>query len=433
MHILFRAFISPVFIAGMALLLPGCGGGGGTTTAVSPSKTISVTLTDVLNNPVANVLVQLDQNGATATTNASGIATFSGIATGAHDIHMFPAAGSGFQWESIYQTTAGTVQWVMSKNESSYVEFTGTLSNYAGTTLQLLLEDATYGQGFQKYCTVTGASYTCSVQADGIPTGSSGSFNLWALEHNAAGDVTDAVKLRDKSTYTVTTTAQGGTAVTQNITFNAVKPATSNLLTVDTVTPPAGVTVQHISGFMPVPLTGAFMGSTAAFGTPIVAYDPFPSGSGAWTFLDDAVGSTVTWGRFIKSTPGASIAASTSSITSLPVIAPQIATGQSNYKITFTPANGISTYHQLTIQNSTATKTLWNISLLSSATSATLPTIPASVTAILTSGASYKMQLAGAEIGTVNYEQVIAGQYDPTYLSYSDIEVVYSSTVNLTR
>jgi len=30
-------------------------------------------------------------------------------------------------------------------------------------------------------CTVTGATYTCSVQADGIPIGSGGSFNLWAV------------------------------------------------------------------------------------------------------------------------------------------------------------------------------------------------------------------------------------------------------------
>jgi len=42
---------------------------------------------------------------------------------------MFPATGSGFAWESIYQTTSSTVQWTMSKNDTSYVEYSGILTN----------------------------------------------------------------------------------------------------------------------------------------------------------------------------------------------------------------------------------------------------------------------------------------------------------------
>jgi len=109
------------------------------------------------------------------------------------------------------------------------------------------------------------------------------------------GDVSDGVKLQNKASYAVTTTARGGTAIPQNIALNAVKPATANLLNVNTVTPPPGVT------------------------------------------------------------------------------------------------------------------------------------------AILTNGAAYKMQFAGVEIGNVTFEQGVAGQYDPTYLSYADIEVVQSSTVGFTR
>ncbi len=154
--LVFSPFIIGVLVAGLS---SGCGGGGGSTAApAAATKTITVTLNDVLGNAVANVLVQLDQSGATATTNASGVATFAGAATGAHDIHMFPAAGSGFQWESIYQTTTSAVQWQMSKNDISYVEFSGTLSNYTGNSLDLLLEDTTNGRGFNNTCTVTGAT-----------------------------------------------------------------------------------------------------------------------------------------------------------------------------------------------------------------------------------------------------------------------------------
>ncbi len=422
-----------IFAIGSLMTLSGCGGssgGGGATTAAATTKTITVTLTDVLGNGVANVLVQLDKNGATATTNTSGVATFSGAATGAHDIHMFPSAGSGYQWESIYQTTSSTVQWEMSKNETSYVEYSGTLTNYAGSYLELLLEDTTTGQGFDNTCTVTGATYTCSIST-GAPIGTSGSFNLWALESNASGDVTDGVKLQDKATYTVTTTAKGGTAVTQNITFNATKPATSNLLTINTVTPPAGVTAQSIRGFTPLPFS-VQIGSSGAFGSPIVAYNPF-TGSSIWGEVDDYTAATnVTWARWIKAT-GATTPASTSSFTSLPAIVAQNAGGAANYKITFTPANGTSSMHLLTIQDSTATKTLWNIALPSSATSLTLPTIPSSVTAILANGAAYKMQLAGEEVGNLTFNQIVAGKYDPTGLSYTDIEVVFSSTVAFTR
>jgi len=429
MRFVFSPLIIGVLVAGLS---SACGGGGGAATPAAATKTITVTLNDVLGNAVANVLVQLDQSGATATTNASGVATFTGAATGAHDIHMFPAAGSGFQWESIYQTTTSAVQWEMSKNDISYVEFTGTLTNYAGNFLELLLEDTTNGRGFNNTCTVTGATYTCSLEGSGIPIGSSGSFNLWALESDVNGDVTDGVKLQDIATYTVTTTAQGGTAVTQNITLSAVKPTTSNLLIVNTVTPPAGVTVQAIRGFMPLPIN-AQLGSSAAFGSPIVAYNPFPAGSNAWAVVDNQSGGVVTWRRLTKSTPGATLAAATSSFTSLPVIAAQNASAVVNYSIAFTPANGTSSAHLLEIKNSAATKTLWNIALASTATSATLPSIPSSVTPVLANGAAYKMRLVGEEIGNLTFEQLVAGQYDPNISSYSDIEVALSSTVVFTR
>lgn len=428
-----RIAISPIFIGLLvAGLCSACGGGGGGAAVAPATRTITVALKDVLGNAVAKVLVQLDQSGATATTNASGVATFTGATTGAHDIHIFPAVGSGFQWESIYQTTTSAVQWQMSKNATSYVEFSGSIANLtAGSTLHLLLEDATTGQGFDHSCTVTGATYTCSLPASGVSIGSKGSFNLWALESDVNGDVTDGKKLQDKGTYTVTTTAQGGAAVTQNVTLHAVKLPVSNLLIINTVTPPAGVIPQYILGFMPLP-SNALIGSSAAFGSPIIAYNPFPAGSNVWAVVGGQT-TGATWIRFTKSTPGATLAAVTSSFTSLPAIAAQNAGGVVNYSITFTPAHGTFTGHSLEIENNAATKTLWNISTPPSITSVTLPTIPSAVTPVLTNGVVYKMQLTDVKIANVTFEQSVAGKYDPTLLSYSNMEAVFSSTVTFAR
>ncbi len=183
---------------------------------------------------------------------------------------------------------------------------------------------------------------------------------------------------------------------------------------------------------MPLPIN-AQLGSSAAFGSPIVAYNPFPAGSNAWAVVDNQSGGVVTWRRLTKSTPGATLAAATSSFTSLPVIAAQNGSSVVNYSITFTPANGTSSAHLLEIKNSAATKTLWNIALASTATSVTLPTIPSSVTPVLANGAAYKMRLVGEEIGNLTFEQLVAGQYDPNISSYSDIEVALSATVAFTR
>ncbi|MDQ6965111.1 MAG: hypothetical protein Q9M13_09360 [Mariprofundales bacterium] len=416
---------------GVVCLLAGCGSnsGGGTTTATT--KTITVTLTDgITGAAVANVVVQLDQAGATATTNASGVATFSGVSTGIHDIHMFPAATSGYQWESIYQTSASTIKWDLSKNDISYVEYSGTVTNLGvGDSLTLLLEDAATGNAFSNKCTVTGTSYTCSIKGDGIAIGASGAFNLWALEKNGSKTVVDGVQLQNKANYTVTTTARGGTAVIQNITFNTTLPANTNLLTIARVIPPAGVTATLTAATMPMPGFEP-MGYSTVLGNPIPAYNPFATTSPVWAWSSNVNNAgTLTWAILQKATIGASNINLKSSFTALPAIAAQNGQGAANPKIAFTPAQGSFSGHAITIDETATNKTLWNITTPTTTTSITLPTIPAAVTATLANGTTYNLTVMGMEIsGGTSYNNLVAGSYDPTLISYSDIELVQAAT-----
>ncbi len=423
--------------AAISLFAPGCGGSSSKgAAATSTTKTITVTVTDgVSGAAVSGVTVQIDQAGGTATTNASGVATFSGVSNGAHDIHIFPGATSGYQWESIYQTNATNIQWDLSKNDISYVEYQGTVTNLAvGDSLTLLLEDATNGEAYSAKCTVTGTSYTCSIKGDGIAIGSSGSFNLWALEKNASNTVVDGVQLQSKGTYTVTTTAKGGTPVTQNITFSATVPAATNLITIASVTPPAGVTATQTAATMPMPGFEP-MGYSTVLGNPISAYNPFAATSPVWAWSSDVNNAgTMTWGILQKSTIGTSNIKLTSSFTALPSISAQNGSGVTNPTIVFSPAQGTFSGHAITISETATGRTLWNITAPTTANSVTLPTLPTGVTAILSTGTAYNIQVMGLEIsGGSSYDKLVTGTYDPTMISYSDIEIVQTAIVTFTR
>lgn len=433
--------VAALFLLLGQFIIEGCSGGG---SEAATTKTMQITIRDTLGTPVSGVIVRLDANGPTATTDANGVAIFTGISTGAHDVHMFPPPG--YQWESIYQTTASYIQWRLTKNEISYVAFSGTISNLVpGNTLELLLEDAAVGEGFDSYDStgantckiINGASYSCVIQIDGVPAGSQGTFNLWAIERNASFTVVDAVQLQNKANFTITTfassTAAQLNANPQNIAMNAVKPATSHLLTVQSVTPPAGVTPSYYGVTKPLPGI-ALMAYSPSFPASFAAYDPF-SGTvvwgGAWA-IDNSTGS-FTWVKLQKSTKGNSISIATT-MTSLPAVSAQNAQGAANYSITFTPSKGTGISATLVVLSDRSTgKVLWNMVAPPTATSVTLPSIPTGVTSVLAQGATYKLEVSSIEVSGASYNQIVSGIYDPTFLSYSDLEIAAAIPVAFIR
>ncbi|MDX8408596.1 MAG: hypothetical protein R8J84_00930, partial [Mariprofundales bacterium] len=168
---------------------------------------------------------------------------------------------------------------------------------------------------------------------------------------------------------------------------------------------------------------------------PIPAYNPFATTSPVWAWSSDVTGAgVITWGILQKSTIGAANIKLTSSFTALPAVAAQNGLGAANPKIVFTPAQGTFSGHAITLDETATNRTLWNVTVPPTATSITLPTLPAGVTAILATGTAYNLDVQGLEIsGVTSYNNLIAGVYDPTLISYTDLELVQAATVSFTR
>ncbi|MDX8402426.1 MAG: carboxypeptidase regulatory-like domain-containing protein, partial [Mariprofundaceae bacterium] len=111
-------------LAAAALSLSACGGGGGGTTTpatgnqqqgganqgganpptVQPNTgTINVTVQRPDGTPMPGAVVVIDQNVKQASTNAQGVAALTGLAAGAHDVHVF---ADGYTWVSALQVNA---------------------------------------------------------------------------------------------------------------------------------------------------------------------------------------------------------------------------------------------------------------------------------------------------------------------------------------
>ena len=134
-----------------------------------------------------------------------------------------------------------------------------------------------------------------------------------------------------------------------------------------------------------------------------------------------------------KTTIGTANVTLVSSFTALPAISAQNLQGAINGVINFQPAQGAFTAHILTIDEQATARTLWNIVTPTSATSIALPTLPAGVTPILSNATTYDLTLDAVELsGGSTYGQLIAGNYDPSMISYSDIELAEAQT-SLTR
>ncbi|OIO72855.1 MAG: hypothetical protein COS35_04995 [Zetaproteobacteria bacterium CG02_land_8_20_14_3_00_50_9] len=405
-------------------------------TANSATKTISITLTDRAGAPAPGITVRIDQSGTTMVTDAAGKAAVSGLSSGAHDIHIFPSAASGFQWESIYRTSATQVAWTLSKNEVSFVEYSGTTTNMGtGNTLVLLLEDPATGDLFSQNCTTTVlGSYTCSIQVDGMPSGASGNFNLWALEKNTANTVINGIQLRQATTYSVNTVTQGNGNLVQNIVFSVLPQISSNQLTISNVTPPAGVTATAYAASAPTPLN--IIGVSTVLGNPVSAYNPFPAASPMWTMATNIdLAGNFFWALLSKKTAFFSNITLTSTFTGFPTILSQNMQAVGSASIQFQPAQGTFSAHQLKIKEQAAgNRTLWNITLPPTLSTFSLPDLPAGVAPVLANGTTYNVNLMAIAVsGSTSYDQFTGGIYDPSMLSYSDIELMKASAATLTR
>lgn len=199
----------------------------------SGSGSINLLVRDQNNAPLAGVVVQLNHNGATQTTDANGESSFAGL-SGKYDVHLFK---DGYSWESFYCVAPGQNVTVKAKlnnraeqAHSSKVVFNNSTSAYF--TLRLLdtngksVAASSYNSGNGSQAGQTYNDLYFDLPAGEVVTG-----ELWAFKTNSHGAFLDAVSLGPQSYTTIASNASPlvGDREQISINFNATAPATVDL------------------------------------------------------------------------------------------------------------------------------------------------------------------------------------------------------------
>ncbi|CAA0122738.1 Uncharacterised protein [Halioglobus japonicus] len=159
------------------------------------SGAINVVVRDQNGDPLAGAIAQLNNKGKTATTDANGEASFSGL-SGAQDLHLFK---DGYAWESFYCVAPGnnmTVQArLSSRTEPAYdskVNFQATPGNEYFTLR--LLDDEGRSIANRSHASGSGGDYgqTYGALYFTLPEGTEVNGELWALQVDRYGVLTGA-------------------------------------------------------------------------------------------------------------------------------------------------------------------------------------------------------------------------------------------------
>ncbi len=226
------------------LTLASCGGDSGTAAPTTASgTTVAPNTGTVTVNTAPNNVVSIGASGTNfKTADATGKAVFTGLTPGAVDVHVFSADGysaasyMGINSASIIDATGTTfssvdvyVQLVNPdiSGQSFYLESgTNLFSGFQNTTTGIV--------SFSVYNKPVGTTMTATVYAaQGAATSSAGN-----------GGVFGHAEVLNLGTQSFTTTAASGVAQA-NLTasFAATLPSVPTLATLQSVTPPAGMSV----------------------------------------------------------------------------------------------------------------------------------------------------------------------------------------------
>ena len=146
----------------MALLLFGlsaCGGGGGGVPGIPTipgipgggSGALTVNVYDSLAKPISGAVVTLDAAGATATTGATGKAVFSGLAAGAHDVHV---VATGYAVLSAYGVSVASINLTLN-SPTSHIRSQGLIRGFLSSDLISLLT--------VEWCRLANSAMACMV------------------------------------------------------------------------------------------------------------------------------------------------------------------------------------------------------------------------------------------------------------------------------
>ena len=170
------------------------------------SGAINVVVRDQNGDPLAGAVAQLNSQGSTATTDANGAVSFSGL-TGAQDVHLFK---DGYNWESFYCVAPGSDVTVQARLSSRTVAALGSKVNFQASpgieyfTLRLLDDDGR-SIGTRSNSSSSGAEYgqTYGSVYFSLPVDSGVTGELWALQVDRFGVLTGAQSFGQQAYTTI--------------------------------------------------------------------------------------------------------------------------------------------------------------------------------------------------------------------------------------
>jgi hypothetical protein len=343
-------------------------------------------------------VVSIGASGANAkVADATGKAVFTGLTPGAVDVHIFSADG--------YSATS-----YMGFNAASITDTNTTQSSVIDIYVQVINPNNTLGSFQTYYLTTATNTYT---GYDFLGTGNV-SLNLWdiapgttvsgtlyvaqglatSLAGNSAFGASEKVNL---GVISLATRATSG-AVQQSFVANfaATPPAAPTLVTLQSVTPPAGMTMAA-AGFGNVYVSMATVGAGLTLPDTIASV---PLGDASYYVF--ASSATASWTKFGKFTVGGTLSVAASLTT-----APTMAAGQAGAMLSWT--NGTATPLVVVNVYDAGFRHDWTIFAAGSTTSVTLPTVPSIATAPLAVGTAYSVDMNNyKEFSGASYEQIIS-------------------------
>ncbi len=401
-----------------AISLASCGGGGdsgttsGGTTGVS-ANTGTVTVTTLPGN-----VVSIGASGTNfKTADATGKAVFTGLPAGAVDVHVFSTDG--------YSATS-----YMGINSATVVDTTAGVGSVVDVYVQVVNADV-YGQNLYLH--------TADNDYVGSPINFAGTYSFYLYDKPAGTAISGTLYMaQGQATSSANAIYGQGEAVNLgNVSFTTQDPATSTvqqnftatfsatpvtvplLATVQSITPPLGLSVKSLNVgdayiFAKAPATNMLFPDT------IHAAD---TGIHTWfIYSADAAAPATTKEWFYQApfTVGASLSA-TATLTAFPTVA----ANQAGSTISWTNPTGSWSLNGVYIHDAKYNVT-WSIITDPSVSSITLPTVPAAANSLITAGTAYQIDVTNSKFSRSYVEAISNPSVATGFESISTTNVAYT-------
>ncbi len=424
-----------LFFLFLALLLTSCGGGNGESANklniecnnynfVKFSGTNNSIKLKIQNyndcTPITGVIVQLDDAGENILSNSVGEVIFENL-TGIHDLHIF--SPDNYEWRSFYNLNVDSgvdIQVTLTDNNARF-------NNRNTANSAIKFSGVTQNMGLNSYSSLLYFSdlriVNRMISTNDDPSAYNLQYNykqaintpvnteLWALKHETdpATNITrvvDAVLLRPPSIINTSALDSKTNDIITDIVFGFDKKPKSLLLNFKSVTVPAGLSVVNqldISGSI---VSSVGIGSAQFYSTNNInvaqglitdAYiSPFKiSGNNLRLIIaaKQGAGGGASWSHFSNYPLGSK------NIEIVPIIniIPTLPPNQNGLKITWDPLTIPVREQSVTIDQklNNGLNIKWGISVFDNKNEIVLPTIPPSMTPLLTVGTEYDVYISG--------------------------------------